>query len=1407
MDRKPLIEYPIVGLTPMELRALDEQARQTPIVDPMSEEFLNAPGGRFLTGARNTMVGRAGWRLGQAVVDIFDDSYSEPLNFSKTKDEVDALRDPMSWGMDNNIDGLIRDLEGVPEEEVPYLLSAGSYGDFKDRLLYVKSALPEMQAQGSNLGYAMGLAGDIAAFTAVGLSAERLMFMGLPTQAMAGRAAASSFGTFRTTQLATAAAEAASTVGRLNLTARGFAYGVAEEAMFQAVSKGLDPAYDPDIEDVLFSTIVSGALVGTIGGAAFGRKFVQDQVEDLANAYYRTRTVNLPGGYTIKYTPGLAFDSPSAADTMLFARGTGSFADEADRVGRELWDDWQRSPRRVDLSIPGGPVGARSAIKAAAFELSLAGVKLDANVFGSIARALVKAEATKTTAGAFNKVFWDEVLAEMPTGTTLRAINERTFVGGIDSTVRDLANREEMVTSVYDYFRRGAHLDPQAPRSLIFQVLQEIKERGGRVNRQVVAEVVDELRAVSQNPPRKTNARGAQRIDADARRAAVAQIINKRSKSDKEIFLPPSLLRNMTPQAGGRAVSIGGRMAGREPTAGTDREFRDVPKITEWFEGKIPVLKNVFNRSRRLHMSDNGAVRLAAHMIKFASASFDTAQPQTFIESGMQLLHRLEFSMMKVTRNGYVRFALGGGTENVHRSINPIDNFKTHFGAKGREMRRQFYTRVMAQLESGRYDDGVDAVNTTARELRKLLNETHDLAFKSGLKGFQTSATANYFPWLWRFDRIRRLASTEAGKQDLVKLIRQSWGDQRTVVIDGVEQTFTGDLDEAAKALAERLIRIANKSDNAPLIDQDQELADALAELEGPLKAQQGSRTPFGRSRIQLNRQAGITATADHLGTGRMNLTLQDLRNDDINFVMKKYLTSVVGAVTEKRFFDAFNTQLRARGIRGPMRRNAAGEMVESEVTVENGSQLVGLLNRIGPPMAADEAEALQTLLGALRFAPISDAVTIGDRVAGLVGAYMYLLRGGQFGLAAMTETGRLVGTVGMRTMFTQIPILNQMVSNWKNLDEGAENFSAMLDTLFAPSTDRMRRVFRDQLVQTDQFASRPQRVLDSLSNWYSDVSGLAPITSFTQQLAAAGAIQHLYDVAKGAAKRLDNATIRALGLEPAQYDQIIQYIGTNGVTRRNFLGLDQVTDIRNIDALEMDQVKAFVQRLVETRIQSVPTRGDFHDKVFSFWGRLLLQFKMFNLKGVDNFLFQNSSRVARGGGIQVSKEIAATGLIAGLMNYARSYADWKSYVAAGDTKRAEQTEEQLTLAGIARGALMGPSEFWAITTAGDMVWTNTIDPDPLFSPFKYSGMKAYEFPGQAAGVQALSLFRDVFGATAGASLGLPSERRITQGTVHRGRLLLPFQNYPGFKQLLNFAEQEVVDTYNLPKTQARDRD
>lgn len=1386
----------------MEMRELTEKSRQTPFVDPMVEEMMGAPFGKFSIQARNTLTGTVGWLLGEGVADTFTDDYSDAVNLTKSKGEFNPLSDPMTWSMDNNPEGIARLLEGVEQDELPYILTANSWGEFNDRLRFVKAGMPEAQQDaGFGLGSVTGLAGDLAGFVAVGAAAEPLMLAGLGARTLGARAAASSFGTYRTTELATAVSEAASSVSRLNLAARGTAFGVAEAAMWQTVRNGIDPAYDPDASDIAWDMAFSGGAMGILGGAVMGRRFLADHIEDAAYGFYATKTVDLPGGYQIKYTPGFAFDSPAAADQMLFARGTGSFADEADRVAVELWDDWSKPGRRADFSIPGQAATARSAIKAAAFELSLAGLDLSPQVFATVARVLVSTESQKLVAGAFNKEFWEGIAREFPS-LTLRPANERAFIGNIDTTVRDLAQREDMVDSVYDYFRWNKDLAPDAPRSLIFQVLREIKDRGGRVDRQTVADVIDELRVISQVPPKRTNARGAQRIDYNTRRAAVIDVINRRAKSDKAIFMPPSLVRNMTP---GTAVDTASRLGRWTGKVGADPEFRDVPRVQHWHD-RLPGWNRLGNRSAFLHESENGALRLMGFMGSDARRSMDVAQPLTFKEQALQMLHSTLFSFIKSYRNGFVKFAAGSGTENVARSLSMADSLKANF--RSRDARRAFHQRVAAQIESGAMNDSVEAVNDTARAIKDILKRTYDMAQEAGLKGFTGAGVQNYFPWLWRFDRIRRLSTTEAGKADLVRLVRESFGDGRVVVIDGVEETFTGDLDEAAKVFTERLIAIANRSENAPMLAQDQELFDALRSLEGPLKAQQGSRSPFGRSRINVNRQAGIDGTADHLNIGSNRLTMADLRNDDLPYVMKRYLTSVIGATSEKRFFDAVNEQLRARGIFGPKYRDRSGQLLNQTVEVQNLGQLKALVNKLGPTMSEAEEGALESVVGALRLAPAAgqQRIGIGDKITSLVTSYGYLTTGGQFGLSAASETARIIGTVGMRSVFTQIPIINEMMTNWKNLDAPTRNFVSFIDAHFAPATGRMLRIFKDELSVPMEAGGKVQRALDSMANVYSDISGLAPITSFTQMLATAGVIQHLYDVGKFGVKRLDNATVRALGLEPEQYERVVQFVTRNAQVKDGFMG-PRVVDLNNIDAVEMDELKAFVQRFVESRIQSVPTRGDFHDNMFSFWGRLLLQFKTFNLKGIDNFLIQNASRAARGSGLKVTQEIVATGVLAGLIHYGRNYADWWSYKQSGDRKRAEETEKNLTVAGALRGVVMGPSEFFLITQAGDAISTNFIDPDPIFSPYRYSGLKWYGFPAEAMITRGASVLRDVWGASVGKALGLPAQRDITQGSAHRMRLMLPAQNYPGFKQVLNIGEQAITDYYNLQRTQPRDRD
>jgi hypothetical protein len=385
------------------------------------------------------------------------------------------------------------------------------------------------------------------------------------------------------------------------------------------------------------------------------------------------------------------------------------------------------------------------------------------------------------------------------------------------------------------------------------------------------------------------------------------------------------------------------------------------------------------------------------------------------------------------------------------------------------------------------------------------------------------------------------------------------------------------------------------------------------------------------------------------------------------------------------------------------------------------------------------------------------------------------------------------------------MPILTEMLGNWRRMDRGAQNFASFIDYWFAPSTDRMRRAFMDVAGQPDEYASLPKRALTSAANLMADVSGLAPITSWTQQLTAACSLQHLYDVSVGSARRLDKATLSTLGLTVEKYDNLIKFVGANAELKDGFLG-KRLTGLKRMDAIEVDDLKGFVDRMVRTRIQDIPTRGDFAKQAFGFWGRLATQFRSFNIKGIDNFLIQNATRVARGGSegrAKVASEIAYTLLFAGSIQYFRNYADWSSLKAAGNDEKAAKLEPTLGVNGFVKGALSGPSEFWLATMTADFAWTNAVDPDPIFAPYRYSGLKWYGFPGEAMATRSASVIGDVYGATVGKGLDLGVQQDITQGTLHKARLLLPAQNFPGLKQILNITEQQIIDEYNLPTTQS----
>ena len=844
----------------------------------------------------------------------------------------------------------------------------------------------------------------------------------------------------------------------------------------------------------------------------------------------------------------------------------------------------------------------------------------------------------------------------------------------------------------------------------------------------------------------------------------------------------------------------------------------EIPILDRW--DTLGPIQRFFNQAAVVLRSENPAAR-AAMLLAFNArramatrSGVNVAQGHTVFENGTYEMTGFIARGLTSYRNQYTRFALNRGTGDT---ITLTDNIRAGFGRGARQRLDEFNAAVAEQMRTGNFNHASDAVNEAARDFRQILNDMHMAANRAGVRGFQTSGVQNYLPRLWRWDRISRLGSTADGRDQLINLLERSLGGTtgtRQIVTDTGQVVDLPDVRQAATVLADRLIQLSRDSDLAPILDIDSDVALAMQNLLGPVSPGGTARTPFGRARIILDESADMATATDLLNSGRNGISIADLTVNDLPQILKKYTVSVFGAINERRFIDGFNEQLAHFGI-----MDANGNAVQVETFAEMMSTInrIGHLDpRFGGSLNEEMTAAMNEVMSALRYEPLhrnsrdlAGFSRWGESALGVMLPLGYLSTGGAFGLVAASETSRIIGTLGLRTTLRQMPILGEMVRNWNSMDEGPRNFARLVDQTFHPSTDRLRRVLMQQV--QNQYGTESNSVirgLNSMSNFFSDITLLTPVTSFTQHLMAASTVQHFYDVGMGAARRMDDATIRTLGLEPAQYDEVLDYIRTNAIVQ-NRAGGNRVVDLQNLNDIRMDNLRAFIDRAVRTRIQDMPTRGDFHRIGFSWYGRLLTQFRAFNLKGVDNFAFQNISRLRRGDAgarLRVAQEIGATMVFAAVVQYARNTIDSESFRAAGDYEKADEIEKRaLGVGGFVRGGMAGPSEFFLPMMAVDTAWTSLVDDDPLFSAYRYSGLNMYGFPAQSFVSKTWDISKDVLGATVAKAAGFEDkERDITKSTLHKARLLLPYQNFLPLKHFFNISEAAIAEEFDLAARQPR---
>jgi len=280
---------------------------------------------------------------------------------------------------------------------------------------------------------------------------------------------------------------------------------------------------------------------------------------------------------------------------------------------------------------------------------------------------------------------------------------------------------------------------------------------------------------------------------------------------------------------------------------------------------------------------------------------------------------------------------------------------------------------------------------------------------------------------------------------------------------------------------------------------------------------------------------------------------------------------------------------------------------------------------------------------------------------------------------------------------------------------------------------------------------------------------------------------------------------VRSWGLEPDQYRELIAWVGANAQTYRK-MGMTRVKGFKNYDPEVMDKLTGFLSRATVTRIQDYATRGDMHQVAFSWWGRLLLQFQSFTLKGVDNLMFQNMSRVTRGDAqsrMQVAKELAAVLVGAWTVKYALNYSDWWSADARGDTEEADRLAKKLDTGGSVAEAMNYVGDAYLPMLAFEKAYSTFIDRGGLSEDYRARQYGGYSVPILSQFTRAKEVTEDVTGKLLYEITGNEAVHRdITTSTLHKFRTLLPFQNLWYLKHQLNVAEDYVANYLELPEQQ-----
>lgn len=1382
----------------------------------------------------------------------------------------------------NNLEGLIEMTDGIPDEDRMYILSAPNWGEFKDRLMLYRMHDPNIDTELSYAGNSTApiwtsFGSDATVLASLGFVTEPLAWIGTGARiAKAGEAAAvtartaagaSTLGTAATrTLIAETVAAMPTTLKMTEMVGRYAALGVIDQTVINAARFGFDDFYHRSGSEIVTEYAFAASLAGVLGGVTASRTIANSMIRDYAESMFNTLPIRPVTASTAAQAvvPSAAPSFSSTVGNKVSIIGNDAARTLVVQVEKVGWTPAMllKSLKKMGYiaddvkslkNIPNDPKLIASInrlletervitgykgklIKLKPGNIGKAGANSLAKRLGQIIRSAPEAFAAKAKAVANKKNSAERIAARM-------LIEDMNEAGYKVDTLADISNHPDVLAKVDAWiearsegrndpfgFRRdpSANATPSQPFNGTAQPSVGVTSAANAASPQ--ASIVNGTTQQINAAPAAAQAAAPPPIPASAVTASPAPAANA-------VPNPPAnssaLGTNVLPLSRNTAVSDL-----PAPAAGMNADQAVEAAVPKNNIG-IPGLNAELNQSASVLRSKNPLARLFGYRAFWARRVLvdpvtgdPLPQPMTAYESSKQLLDAVMLKTIQFKNHYFRKFVVQSG-----------DPFKTKLNnilglGRSRTM-LDFESRVRKVIRTGTPDQSA-AVNEFAAKYIDLLKSTAAEAERLGIEGFEAYRMLdNYFPRTYIWETIERLGSTVEGRKALVslfeKLLETSPGLREVRVLNSITGRHDilkfKDIPDAAQTLVDRLVRLAVDGENAPYMDFETALIQAVEGVAGPFKELQKSKSPRGRTRILMNESAEINLASDLLGNGKTTLSLDDITHGDLTFVMKKYATSVLGIVAERRFLNQIEADLARMGYKSSIPHGPTNQPVKFN-TIADFIEFIQDRGSKNPDWGAatpDEIMQIERIANDLTFKPRVDTVPMkagkyalpsgisymATAGASVAKANAFLLYAGKFALAQAAEIGRPFVVLGPIRVLTNLPIALEMMKRWALLDIKQRGQIALLDQ-FAIASDRLRRTIFNTPQAEIMFSrkGKVRRVMGKAADIYSDVSLLGPLTSFTQIVTGLSKLQYLYDLGSGVATKLDNQTIRALGVTPEQFAKAADFIKNNAVVVRRF-GKNRIVDINNINHPDFDYVRTVMDRMVKSRVQDVATTADTGAWADNPFGALFTQFRNYNIKAIDNLLLQNYSRIynAKKGeraaaSSKVAQEVAISFALAGLIKQAVTIGDHYNAEEAGDFVKANELAEQIGIKGLMRQGILGPGEVWIPAMAAEAAWSfNPWDDNPLLSQYRYSGTDMLSFPALQMTKDYYGVAKDVIGAgikELAQDDDIRFSRDITRQTMTKAQRLIWFNNYLPIQHYLNIKREEISDFYDLPYEQLR---